>query len=45
MYNCFQGDSPQAKAIARQLTEKLHNLQAKIQEALVNQVWQIFFPM
>ncbi|XP_052066169.1 vinculin-like isoform X2 [Mytilus californianus] len=37
-----QGDSPQAKAIARQLTEKLHNLQAKIQEALVNQVAEDF---
>ena len=37
-----QGESPQAKNIARQLTEKLHNLKAKIQEALVNQVAEDF---
>lgn len=37
-----QGDSPQAKNIARQLTEKLHSLKAKIQEALVNQVAEDF---
>ena len=38
----FQGNSPQAKAIARHLSEKLHNLKSKIQEALVNQVAEDF---
>ncbi|XP_021371535.1 vinculin-like isoform X11 [Mizuhopecten yessoensis] len=33
-----QGDSPQAKALAKALTEKLHALKYKIQEALVSQV-------
>ncbi|XP_060566169.1 vinculin-like isoform X7 [Ruditapes philippinarum] len=37
-----QGNSPQAKAIARHLSEKLHNLKTKIQEALVNQVAEDF---
>lgn len=42
MFLYFQGDTPQAKAIARQLSEKLHNLKSKIQEALVNQVAEDF---
>ncbi|XP_060072375.1 vinculin-like isoform X2 [Ylistrum balloti] len=33
-----QGDSPQAKALAKALTEKLHALKYKIQEALLSQV-------
>ncbi|XP_045177289.1 vinculin-like isoform X6 [Mercenaria mercenaria] len=37
-----QGNSPQAKAIARHLSEKLHALKSKIQEALVNQVAEDF---
>ena len=38
----FQGNSPQAKAVAGHLSEKLHELKAKIQEALVNQVAEDF---
>jgi len=38
----FQGNSPQAKAIARHLSEKLHSLKSKIQEALVDQVAEDF---
>ncbi|XP_052235480.1 vinculin-like isoform X2 [Dreissena polymorpha] len=37
-----QGNSPQAKAIARHLSEKLHQLKGKIEEALVNQVAEDF---
>ena len=33
-----QGNSPQAKAIARHLSEKLQALKGKIQDALVSQV-------
>ena len=39
---CFQGNSPQAKAIARHLSEKLQQLKAKIGEALVDQVAEDF---
>ncbi|KAL3841953.1 hypothetical protein ACJMK2_020030 [Sinanodonta woodiana] len=37
-----QGNSPQAKAVARHLSEKLHALKAKIQDALVSQVAEDF---
>ncbi|XP_052798610.1 vinculin-like isoform X3 [Mya arenaria] len=37
-----QGNSPQAKAIARHLSEKLLQLKGKIEEALVNQVAEDF---
>lgn len=37
-----QGNSPQAKAIARHLSEKLQALKGKIQDALVNQVAEDF---
>ncbi|KAH9513752.1 hypothetical protein Btru_042006, partial [Bulinus truncatus] len=37
-----QGNGPQAKAIARNLSEKLAFLKAKIQDALVNQVAEDF---
>ena len=36
-----QGNSPQAKAIARHLSEKLQALKGKIQDALVSQVREI----
>ncbi|XP_076450558.1 vinculin-like isoform X9 [Babylonia areolata] len=37
-----QGNTPQAKAIARNLSEKLASLKAKIQDALVSQVAEDF---
>ncbi|CAL1528303.1 unnamed protein product [Lymnaea stagnalis] len=37
-----QGNGPQARAIARNLSEKLGSLKAKIQDALVNQVAEDF---
>ncbi|KAK3594112.1 hypothetical protein CHS0354_040882 [Potamilus streckersoni] len=37
-----QGNTPQAKALARHLSEKLHALKAKIQDALVSQVAEDF---
>ncbi|XP_055899269.1 vinculin-like isoform X3 [Biomphalaria glabrata] len=37
-----QGNGPQAKAIARNLSEKLASLKTKIQDALVNQVAEDF---
>ena len=45
---CFllQGNTPQAKAISRNLSEKLASLKTKIQDALVSQVilgWMIVF--
>ncbi|GFR80051.1 vinculin [Elysia marginata] len=40
--NKGMGSSPQAKALARNLTEKLASLKAKIQDALVSQVAEDF---
>lgn len=40
--NKGMGNSPQAKALARNLTEKLSSLKAKIQDALVSQVAEDF---
>ena len=36
--HCFQGNSPQARAVAANLSQKLHQLKGKMSEALVNQV-------
>ena len=40
--NAFQGNTPQAKAIARNLNDKLGALKQKIQDALVSQVAEDF---
>jgi Vinculin family len=34
----MQGNSPQARTLAANLSQKLHQLKAKLQDALVNQV-------
>ena len=37
-HSMFQGNSPQARAVAANLSQKLHQLKGKMSEALVNQV-------
>ena len=40
---CYQGNSPQARAVAAQLSDKLRQLKDRMQDVLVDQVRQLCF--